>query len=274
MFSNRETLSISTGCRPSALLLPTALMVVMALGAVGAGAEEPLDDAYLILRAMSEYVAGQQTIELTFDSDIEVITPELEKIQFTNSGGALLSRPDKLYAHRVGGFSEVELYFDGTTAGINGKSVNGYVKIDAVGTVDDLIHALRDGHGVALPGADLLLSNSYEVLIKDVLEAKHLGTGVIGGVECEHLAFRNFETDWQLWVEVGDRPIPRKMVITSKTVNSAPQYTIRITGWNTDVEPNADAFSFTPPEGAEELHPHALIDLDELPQELPIGGKQ
>jgi hypothetical protein len=35
---------------------------------------------------MSDYLSSQQTIELTFDTDIEVITPQLEKIQFTNSG--------------------------------------------------------------------------------------------------------------------------------------------------------------------------------------------
>ena len=39
-----------------------------------------------------------------------------------------------------------------------------------------------------------------------VLEAKHIGRGVVEGVECEHLAFRNLDTDWQIWVEVGDRP--------------------------------------------------------------------
>ena len=48
-------------------------------------------DARAILKAMSDYVSSQQTIQLTFDSAIEVITPQLEKIQFTNSGGALLS---------------------------------------------------------------------------------------------------------------------------------------------------------------------------------------
>jgi hypothetical protein len=79
------------------------------------------------------------------------------------------------------------------------------------------------GQGAALPGADLLLSNAYDVLMADVQEAKYIGRGVIDGVECEHLAFRNFDTDWQLWVEAGDSPIPRKMVITSKTLNSAPQ---------------------------------------------------
>jgi len=250
------------------------LLLAAGLVAADTGTEEPLDDARSILKAMSDYVSGQQTIELTFDSDIEVITPELEKIQFTNSGSALLSRPNKLYAHRVGGYAEVELFFDGATVSINGRSVNGYAQLEAEGSIDDLIHALRAGHGVALPGADLLLSNSYEMLMADVLEAKHIGSGVIGGVECEHLALRNFDTDWQLWVEAGDRPIPRKMVITSKTINSAPQYTIRITSWKTDVEPGPDAFIFNPPEGAERLDHNALIHLDELPQDHPTGGSQ
>jgi len=260
--------------RPAAGSLVFILLLVAGVVAAETGTAEPPDDAQSILKAMSEYVSSQQTIELTFDSDIEVITPELEKIQFTNSGSALLSRPDKLHAQRAGGYAEVELYFDGATVSINGKSVNGYAQFEAAGTIDDLIHALRAGHGVALPGADLLLSNSYDVLIADVLEAKHIGNGVIGGVECEHLAFRNFETDWQLWVEIGERPIPRKMVITSKTINSAPQYTIRITSWKTDVEPGPDAFVFNPSEGAKRLDHNALIHLDELPQGLPIGGSQ
>ena len=175
-------------------------------------------EAKSILKAMSDYVGSLKTIELTFDSDIEVITPQLEKIQFTNSGDALLSRPDKLHAHRVGGYAEVELFFDGKTASVFGKSLNGYAQFEAPGTVDKLFEALRAGHGVALPFADLLLSNSYDALVAGVEEAKYMGRGVIHGTECEHLAFRNFDTDWQLWVEMGKAPFPRKMVITSKTV--------------------------------------------------------
>ena len=228
-------------------------------------------DAKAILKTMSDYVASQKTIELSFDSDIEVITPELEKIQFTNSGEALLSRPDKLRAHRISGHADVKLFFDGKTVSVFGKSINGYAQFEAPGTVDQLIAALRAGHGVALPGADLLLSNAYEVLVAGVKEAKHIGRGIIDGVECEHLAFRNFDTDWQLWVEVGERPIPRKMVITSKTVNSAPQYTLRVKGWKTGVEPAPDAFAFVPPATATKLSPDALVELDELPQDSTTG---
>jgi hypothetical protein len=241
------------------------MVLTTALLAVGPGPQAQESDAKSLLKAMSDYVSSQKTIELTFDSDIEVITPELEKIQFTNSGEALLSRPDKLHAHRVGGYSDVALFYDGKTVSVFGKNINGYAQFDGPGTVDQLIEVLRAGHGVALPGADLLLSNSYDALVAGVQEAKHIGRGVIDGLECEHLAFRNGDTDWQLWVEVGKRPIPRKMVITSKTMNSAPQYTLRVKGWKTGVVPARDAFAFSPPTGAKKLNPDALVDLDELP---------
>jgi len=54
---------------------------------------------------------------------------------------------------------------------------------------------------------------------------------VVDGVECEHLAFRGVDTDWQIWIETGARPVPRKYVITSKTLAGAPQYTLRIKDW-------------------------------------------
>jgi hypothetical protein len=255
-------------------LFPLLASVFVALLVVApARAQAPGNDAKSLLKAMSDYVSSQTTIELTFDSDIEVITPQLEKIQFTNSGEALLSRPDKLRAHRVGGYADVVLYFDGKTASVLGKHINGYAQFEVPGTADHLFEALRAGHGIALPFADLLLSNAYDVLVAGVEEAKHIGRGVIDGVECEHLAFRNHDTDWQLWVEVGKTPIPRKMVITSKTLNSAPQYTLRVKGWKAGVQPAPDAFAFVPPPGAKKLSPDALVELDELPQGAPQGGK-
>lgn len=251
-----------------------AAAFVATLTAAPVGAQAPESDAKAVLKAMSDYVSSQKTIELTFDSDIEVITPQLEKIQFTNSSEVLLNRPDKLRAHRLGGHADVTMVFDGKTVSIHGKRINGYAQFEAPGSVDQLIEVMRAGHGVSLPGADLLLSNSYEALVAGVKEAKHLGRGVIDGRECEHLAFRNFDTDWQLWVEMGDKPIPRKMVITSKTINNAPQYTLRVKSWKTDVAPAPDAFAFSPPVGAEKLSSDALIELDELPPGAPEGGNQ
>jgi len=258
--------------RQGALRRLWVLGAALLLAAPGAWAQ--VGDAKVMLKAMSDYVGRQKTIELTFDSDIEVITPQMEKIQFTNSGGALLSRPNQLRAQRVGGYADVAMVFDGKTVSIVAKHLNGYAQFEAPGSVDQLFAALRAGHGISLPFADLLLSNSHDALVAGVMEAKHIGRGVIDGRECEHLAFRNFDTDWQLWVEVGASPIPRKMVITSKTLSNGPQYTLRVKTWKTDVKLAPDAFVFLPPAKAQRLSPDGLIGLDELPPEAITGAKK
>ncbi len=78
----------------------------------------------------------------------------------------------------------------------------------------------------------------------------------------------NAEVDWQLWVEIGARPIPRKYVITSKSVTGAPQYTLRIKEWQSDAPASAEVFMFQPPQGAKQVAADALANLDEVPPAL------
>jgi hypothetical protein len=124
------------------------------------------------------------------------------------------------------------------------------------------------------PGADLLLSHVYDELMRDVIDAKHIGRGVIDGVECEHLAFRNPDVHWQLWVEVGARPIPHKYVITRKGVTGAPQYTLRIKHWETDAQLDADAFAFKQPPGATQTEFKTLSSMDKVPPGVVIGASK
>ena len=122
------------------------------------------DGAGRILKAMSDYLAGQKSISLTFDSDIEVMTDNFQKIQFTSSGQVQLSRPNMVRAARAGGYTDIELTFDGKTLTVLGKHINAYAQADAPGSVDSLIHRLRDEFSIAMPGADLLLSDSFAAL--------------------------------------------------------------------------------------------------------------
>jgi hypothetical protein len=232
------------------------------------------DDARKILKTMSDYVASQKTVSIKFDADIEVVATDLQKIQFTSSGQMLLSRPDKFRATRTGGYNDVEFVFDGKTFTVQDKERNVFAQAASVGSVDQLVERLRDEFFVEAPGADLLLSRVYDNLIEDVIEAKHIGQGVIDGVECEHLAFRNQETDWQLWVEVGPRPIPRKYVITSKAVTGAPQYTLRIKEWKSDALIAEDTFAFKQPANAKKVEFKELAEIDEVPSGVTIGAKK
>ncbi len=249
------------------------ICVTLASAALMPRAQAQSDGAARILKTMSDYVAGQKSVSLTYDADIEVITPDLQKIHFASSGQVQLSRPDKLRASRTGGYSDIELVFDGKTLTVNNKDGNSFAQLDLPGSTDQLIETLREKHAIAAPGADLLLSSVFDTMTADVVNAKHIGVGVVDGIECEHLAFRNLETDWQIWIETGARPIPRKYVITSKSVAGAPQYTLRIKEWRTDVP--ADAFAFKPAPGAKNVALEALADIDELPHaNLAAGDKK
>lgn len=248
-----------------------SLAVLTAMTAPGARADDPAK----LLKAMSDYLAGQKSLSAKFDSDIEVVTSELQKIQFTSSGEMKMNRPDKLRIRRTGGYADVELVYDGKTVSLYGNNAKSYVQADLAGTIDQMIDTLQSRSGAGLPGADLLLSNSYDQLMANVIDGRHIGQGVVDGVECEHLAFRGPETDWQIWIEPGAKPLPRKWVITSKTVTGAPQYTLKIRDWKTDANADGD-FAFKAPADATKvaLDATVMIEFDELPPGTPAGAKK
>ena len=97
---------------------------------------------------------------------------------------------------RSGRFADFEILYDGKMLTLLGKNANLYMQASAPGTVDQLIDTLQDKYNRPLPGADLLMTNSYDELMQDVHDSKDLGSGVIDEVECDTLAFRKNDVDW------------------------------------------------------------------------------
>jgi hypothetical protein len=266
---------MNQGTQLRTLIRISATAASIAVLSIAATQVARADDPAKILKGMTDYLAGQKSLSAKFDSDIEVVTPELQKIQFTSSGEMKMNRPDKLRIRRTGGYADVELVYDGKTVSLYGNNAKSYVQADLPGSIDQMIDTLQSRSGAGLPGADLLLSNSYDQLMANVIEGRHIGQGVVDGVECEHLAFRGEETDWQIWIEPGAKPVPRKWVITSKTITGAPQYTLKIRDWKTDANADGD-FAFKPPADATKvaLDADIMIEFDEIPPGTSAGAKK
>jgi hypothetical protein len=235
------------------------------------------NDAKTLLKGMSDYLAAQETISLSYDSVYEVVSKDKQKLQLANSGTVKLSRPDKIHVTRSAGFADIELVFDGKTVSMVDKTENAYVQAEVPGSVDNLIDQLRDKFHRPLPAADLLGSNVYDVLMADVTEVKDLGSGVIGGTECDHLAFRTKELDWQIWIAQGEAPYPCRYVITTTQVDQAPQFTFQVREWKAGDGAVAGDFSFKAPAGAKALDVAVLKELkglNELPSNFSTGDSQ
>ena len=251
--------------------LAGTLAVLASAMLVAAPAQADPASARQVLKSMSDYMASQKNLWTRFDVSLDVITPEVEKIQFAASGNMLMSRPDKLRVTRQGGYADVELVYDGHTATVVDRADNLYAQINSPGTVDQLIDRLRSAYGIEMPGADLMLTRSYDELIRDVVQANHIGVGIIGGQECNHLAFRNADTDWQIWVRTGDKPLPCKFIITSKTVAAAPEYTVQFHEWKVGAAVDSAAFAYKPASGAKLVAFSDLVNIGELPPPAPLS---
>ena len=246
------------------------LSLIFLFGAsTGVKADET--DARRILKAMTDYMAAQQSISFGFDATLEVITTDDQKLALASSGTLSLNRPDKVFVTRTGGFADVELSFDGKTLTLLGKNLNLYTQLEVPGTIDHLVDELRNTYNRPLPAADLLLSNTYDELMQDVVDVKDLGSGVISGVACDYLAFRTDEVDWQIWIAQGEHPYPCRYVITSKHLSSGPQYSIQIRDWKTGSEAAATDFGFKNSTKAEKVELKALKGVDDLPDHFTKG---
>lgn len=255
-------------------LIAGALCFAFAVAGSGpAKAESPDEAARQVLKSMTDYVSKLDAVSLDFSADLEAVTTKGFKLQFPASGQMTLDRPNRFRITRKGGHSDIELVSDGETVTLYGRGKNAYAQKNAPATFDDFVEAGREKRGVDIPGADLFLSNVYEVLMEPVTEAMYLGTGVVDGVECDHLAFRTPDVDWQIWVAKGDKPYPCKYVVTSKWTTAAPEYSLRIRNWNDSPKLDGDSFAFEPADGANKVE---LSDIDAsvlLPETLKKGAE-
>jgi hypothetical protein len=242
--------------RPAALT--AALVVACAVAAPAAPrAQGAVDaDSRGVLDAMSAYLGGLRSFSVAYAAVDEVVTTAGERLQFLHSGELMVQRPDRLRAMRRGAAGSAEMVLDGRELILFGRQANAVLRLPApsITAAVEAVHRL----GFDAPGADLLAERPLDSATTDIVSGVHVGMTFIDGVEVHQLAFRGVEVDWQLWVTAGDRPLPLRYVITTKTVTGAPQYTLQLRAWNVAPQIDPTRFVFVPPPGARQLDPSSV----------------
>jgi hypothetical protein len=251
-----------TGTAMSAVAASVFAILAGSASLTSAQADET--QAKTLFKAMTDYLAAQKAISFDYDSNLEVVSTDKQKLGLASSGTLTLNRPDKVHMTRTGGFANAELTFDGKTVTLFGKKQNAYVQVDEPGTVDKLVDALRKKFQKPMPAADLLMSDPHALLMSNVTDVKDLGSGVIRGQECNHIAARSDNADWQLWIAQGDRPYPCRLVITSTNLPESPEYTIDIRSWKAGAEVASDPFKIDVA-NAKKIDAADLPDFNEVP---------
>ena len=235
--------------RAARLLVVAGLAAVVSTAAQAqSGAVDP--EAARLLRRMTDYMGRLQQFSVDTTNTLDALLPSGQKVQFVISASAIVQRPDKLYAHRKGDLISQALYYDGKTLTLFNPADKVYATVPAPATLEGMLDFARDRLDLVAPAADLLYANAFELFMQTTTSGFVVAKAVVDGVKCDHLAFRGPDVDWQVWIAEGDRPLPRRYVVTTTGLPSHPEYTVTMTNWNVAPNVTSARFSFTPPAGA------------------------
>lgn len=223
-----------------------------------------------IVERMGDFLGRQQSFQVTADSITEVVLQNGMRLQLAASSDVKVRRPDGLRSERRGPMSEVTLVYDGDRMHLVVPRSNVYASADAPDTLDDAIDFARERLDLEAPGADLLYSEPGEGLMEGVQSGMYVGEAEIDGKRAHHVAFREREVDWQLWVQDGEEALPLRYVIVSRRVRSQPQFAVELRDWDLTTEIDPADFTFTPPEGAREI---PFAGLPERERSAERGGE-
>jgi len=238
----------------SGLALAGILVTLACLGADAPAKKAPIDaKADQFLKQMCTYLTGLKQFTFEGEEIFDEVLDNGQKLQFSHQRKLAVSRPAKIYSEFKGDLSDRLFYFNGETAALFDKDKNVYSIVSFKGSIDGLIDMLHNKLGFTVPLSDLILSDVYKVLTQDVTSGTYVGTHNVGGVKCHHLAFTQKLVDWQIWIEMGDKPLPRKLVITQKQLRGEPQFTAILSRWDTAAKLTDAMFDFSPPKDAKKI---------------------
>jgi len=202
------------------------------------------------LNAMGAHLRSLKAFTVNADVTTEEVLDSGQKVETANSVEIAARMPNKLRVASSSAERSRKIYFDGKTVTIFAEKLKYYGTFAAPATIGETVEVAAKKYGLEVPLADLFLMGTDKFDTKSITEAIYVGPQLIGGVLCDQLAFRQPGVDWQICIDRGKAPLPRKLVVTGTGGDAAQPVRRSILTWKAGTAPEAAAFTFVPPKGA------------------------
>jgi hypothetical protein len=210
--------------------------------------------ALAALNTMSAYLRTLKTYKVNFKLFKDEVLLSGQKVMVDGTSVLTVHQPDRFHfstkidqAHR-----DQQFFYDGKSFTIYGNNNKLYATFAAPGTIGELLDVAEQRYNIGLPFADLFVWGTDKADASVIKSAIYIGPTKINNVNCDHYAFQNEDVDWQLWVQQGASPLPRRLVITTKEEESQPQH-ISEMDWQLSPKVNIKLFTFVPPKDAHKI---------------------
>lgn len=231
-------------------------------GAVADGVVDTIPEVdRAAINALNEMGAYLRTLK-AFQLHADVITEEVrldgQKVQIIRAVDLVARRPNRLHAEVTNANQRRLFYYDGATFTLWAPRSRYYATAAAPATIEKLADELEEKYGINLPLVDLFRWGTPAANLAAIKSAIDVGPSEIDGVTCQQYAYHQDGLDWQVWVQLGDHPLPKRLVITTLTDEARPQHTATYK-WNLAPSFNDQTFVFAKPSDAKKI-PFAQVE--------------
>jgi len=233
-------------------------------------AQEAVPDPEKILRQSCDFLKNQPQFSFQAEVANDRVYAGGKKLQFGLEVKAAFRRPDKLRIEADGDLDSKLLVFDGKALTLYDKDKNHYASIEVTGDIDAALDKAYNDYGLKVGLAELGSAQLCNRAGKGLVNALYVGLHKVRGVPCHHLAFDRKDIHYQIWIEAGEKPLVRKIVITQKQLPGSPQWTAYLSDWNLAPVLADDLFAFTPPAGAQKIK---FVPVKQAATPAPQKGK-
>ncbi len=205
------------------------------------------------LQRMSNFLAAQDSFTFHAESTKDELQASGQMIQYARGAEIAVKRPGHLAVAVDGDLRSLRFFFNNDKVVLLDVVQNFFAELSVPASLERAIPYALQNFSLEAPFAQFIYPNAYDYLIRGVVEGRYLGIHRVQGVPCHHLAFRTATVDWQLWVDAGDEPLPRKFVETEKRVAGGPQFTALLTDWRLDPLLENGVFQLVKPDDAVQI---------------------
>jgi hypothetical protein len=203
------------------------------------------------LERMGDYLRTLKAFQIRTETNRDEVLDDGQNVEYDGVVDMIVDRPNHLRAEVTSDKQQRIYFFNGSGLSIWAPRVNYYASVPAPPTIRELVDTLTSKYDIELPLVDLFYWSDRKST-DDILSATDLGASQVDGVTCQHYAFRQEGADWQVWIQLGDYPLPRKLVIRTTTDEARPRFASVMT-WNLAPSFNDAAFTFVPPADAHKI---------------------
>jgi hypothetical protein len=225
---------------------------VLSVGTVFADDSAVRQDARAldVLKSMSAYTDSLDKLVIVGVTHTDARLGEGLMVSNSDEVKVAINRPDSLHITSFDGVETRELIMHQKTLTVFNSERGFYAQASIPSGVDAALEYALEVLDVEAPLMDFIIKDKISHLIGAQETVIYLTDKArVAGVDCHHIVIRGPETDVQLWIEEGDKPVPRKILFTSKWEAGSPRFMANL-AWLIEPELDPSIFEFNAPEGS------------------------